>query len=118
MTLRLLCDENIDWELIDALTPPEFETEWVVTNGELEVGWTDDAMVWTYAAQRGYTMLIHDEDFVSDAVADMVEGHPGVIYLVENAPVGDVVRALRRVSQFAFTDELAGYTLYVPGDWL
>ena len=115
MTLRLLCDENIDRELVDALTP-EFETEWVVTNGEFEVGWTDDAMVLTYAAQRGYTLLIDDEDFVSGAAADAAEGHPGVIYLAENAPVGNVVWALRRVSRFASTDELAGHMLHIPGD--
>lgn len=117
MTLRLLCDENVDRELIDALVP-EFETEWVLTNGELEVGWTDDPMLWTYVAQRGYTVLIHDEDFVSGAAADAAEGHPGVIHLIENAPTGDVVRALRRVSRFASTDDLAGHRLYVPGDWL
>jgi predicted nuclease of predicted toxin-antitoxin system len=116
MTLRLLCDENIDRELVVALTP-EFETEWVVTNGELEAG-TDDAAIWTYAAQRGYTVLIDDEDFVSGAAADAAEGHPGVVHLAENALVGDVVRALRRISRFASTDELAGYTLYVPGNWL
>lgn len=116
MTLRLLCDENIDHELVVALTP-EFETEWVVTNDELEVG-TDDAVIWTYAAQRGYTVLTGDEDFVSGAAADAAKGHPGVIHLVGNAPVGDVVRALRRIGRFASTDELAGYTLYVPGDWL
>ena len=96
---------------------PEFETEWVVTNDELEAG-TDDAVIWTYAAQRGYTVLTSDEDFVSGAAADAAEGHPGVVHLAENAPVGDVVRALRRVSRFAFTDELAGHTLYVPGDWI
>jgi predicted nuclease of predicted toxin-antitoxin system len=117
MTLRLLCDENIDREFVVALIP-EFETEWVVTNGELEVGWTDDAMLWTYAAQRGYTVLIDDEDFVSGAAADAAEGHPGVVHLAENAPVGDVVRALRRISRFASTGELMGHTLYVPGDWL
>jgi predicted nuclease of predicted toxin-antitoxin system len=116
MTLRLLCDENIDRALVVALRP-EFEIEWVVTNDELEVG-TDDAAIWTYAAQRGYTVLTGDEDFVSGAAADAAEGHPGVVHLAENAPVGDVVRALRRVSQFASTDELAGHTLYVPGDWL
>lgn len=116
MMLRLLCDENIDRELVVALTP-EFETEWVITSDELEVG-TDDPVIWTYATQRGYTVLIHDEDFVSDAVADMVEGHPGVIHLVENAPVGDIIRALRRISRFASTDELAGHTLYIPGNWL
>src|SRR5699024_2659127 len=63
-------------------------------------------MLWTYAAQRGYTVLIDDEDFVSGAAADAAEGHPGVVHLVENAPVGDVVRALRRIGQFASTDEL------------
>lgn len=96
---------------------PGFETEWVVTNDELEVG-TDDAAIWTYAAQRGYTVLTGDEDFVSGAAAGAAEGHPGVIHLVESAPVGDVVRSLRKISRFASTDELAGHTLYVPGDWI
>lgn len=63
-------------------------------------------------------MLIDDEDFVSGAAADAVEGHPGIVHLTENTPVGDVVRALRRISRFASTDELAGHTLYAPGDWL
>ena len=112
MTLRLLCNENIERELVDALAP-EFETAWVVTNDELKVGWTDDAMLWTYAAQRGYTVLIDDEDFVSGVAADAAVGHPGVIRLTEIAPTGDIVRALRRISQLASTDELAGQTLAV-----
>ena len=104
MTLRLLCDENVDRELVNALTP-EFETEWVVTNDELEPG-TDDAAIWTYGAQRGYTVLTGDDDFVSGAAAEAAEGHPGV------------VRVSREISRHASTDELAGHTLYVPGDWL
>lgn len=114
MTLRLLCDENIERELVDALTP-EFEITWVVTNDELELG-TDDPAIWTYAVQRGYTILTGDEDFVSGAAADAAEGHPGVIRLTEPAPTGDIVRALRRISQFASTDELASQTLYVSGE--
>lgn len=116
MTLRLLCDENIDRALVVALEP-EFETEWVVTSDELEAG-TDDPVIWTYAAQCGYTIFTGDDDFVSGAAADTVADHPGIIHLTEYLPVGDAVRALRRVSRFTSTDELAGHTLYIPGDWL
>ncbi|WP_160134244.1 DUF5615 family PIN-like protein [Halococcus salsus] len=115
MTLRLLCDENIERELFDALTP-EFETIWVVTKDDLERG-TDDPVLWTYAAQRGYTILTNDDDFVTGA-AEVGSAHPDVIHLTEIMPTGDVVRTLRRISQFTSTDELVGQTVYVPGDWL
>lgn len=116
MTLRLLCDESIDRALAIALRP-EFETEWVVTSEELEVG-TDDPVIWTDAVQRGYTILTGDDYFVSGVAADAATDHPGVIHLTENLPAGDVIRALRWISRFASTDELASYMLYVPDDWL
>lgn len=93
-------------------TPEEVTSQFDLTLGEIHTA------LRYYHEHPEEMRVTGDEDFVSGAAADATESYPGVVHLTENAPVGDVVRALRRVSRFASTDELAGHTLYVPGDWL
>lgn len=117
MTLRLLCDENIDVGLADALEP-EFETVRVPDVDGLGAAAADEE-IWRYADENGYTILTGDEDFVTGAAQpESTERSPGIIHADQEAPSGDVVRALRAVNRYLSSEELTDETIFVPGNWI
>lgn len=116
MTFRLLCDENVDVGLVDALAP-EFETIRVTEVEQLGPAATDPE-IWTYAGEQAYLILTGDDDFVSgDARAEAVKS-PGIIHADQEAATGDIVRALRAINRYVSSKELMGETVFVPGNWI
>jgi len=107
--MRLLCDQNVSRQYIDALRAAD----------EFEVGLVRDVLdarasdsdIAAFAAANDWVVITSDDDFFE--LADAC----GVIYYlqVDAPPVGDMLAALRAIRD-AYSDP-QDVTEVVPGEW-
>lgn len=90
--MKLLFDQNLSSALVRLLADLYPESAHVRTLGLHEV---EDAVVWSYAAAHGFTIVSKDSDFHQ---LSFLRGHPPkVIWLrIGNAPTAAVATLLRK----------------------
>jgi predicted nuclease of predicted toxin-antitoxin system len=89
--VKLLLDENLSVRLKDSLSALYPGTEHV---HNVHLGGSDDAAVWDYAKQHGFTIVSKDSDFAERSVLDM--NPPKIIWIrLGNCSTADVEQLLR-----------------------
>ena len=93
--MKLLLDNNLSPRLVTSLAAFHSGTAHV---REFQMQRADDSTIWTFAKERGFTILSKDEDLRQRS---LVSGHPPkVIWLrVGNRSTGEILEILRRSTE-------------------
>jgi len=111
--MRLLADEHVPPAIVSALRGEGHDV--AVVGTDIELG-SADAVLLEFARKSDRCILSEDADLRgADPTLD-VERHPGVVACDTAAPAGEIAAVIRRIE--AYTDDLTGTVLYVPGDWV
>ncbi|WP_436902054.1 DUF5615 family PIN-like protein [Halovenus halobia] len=111
--MRLLTDEHVPPAVISALRGEGHNV--AVVGDEVELG-SEDTVLLEFARETNRTILSEDTDFRGANPELAVGTHPGVLACDTAASPGKIATAVRRIE--AYTDDLSGTVLFVPGDWL
>jgi len=108
--MRVLCDQNVDQQYVDALVAATDFTVLTV-RAALDPRATDRDIA-AYAAAKDYVVFTSDDDFFR------LESACGRCYYVQSdaPPVGDVLTALRAIR--AAYDDHGKIVESVPGGWV
>lgn len=107
--MRLLCDENVRGSIVRLLGQEGYDVERV--QDALGVGFEDEAIV-EYCRSKDRVLLTNDEDFFA------VDGHPGVLFLDEQAgSPREVVVAIQRIERHVGVEALEDQVWHVPDGW-
>jgi predicted nuclease of predicted toxin-antitoxin system len=89
--MKLLFDQNLSSALVERLVDLYPESTHVRSLGMMEA---EDAVIWDYAAQHGFTILSKDADFQQRSL--LLGAPPKVVWLkVGNCPTGKIEKLLR-----------------------
>lgn len=110
--MKLLFDQNLSWKLVHLLAEDYPDSAHLLRCGLDDA---DDAIVWNYARQHGYTIVSKDEDFRQRS---LLEGSPPkVIWLtVGNARTQAIAAILRdmKTSVLALEHDPTSSLLILP----
>ncbi len=89
--MKLLLDENLSDRIIPQILDLYPDSSHVKTHGLIH---TDDLLIWSFARERGYTIVSKDADFHQRS---LVFGHPPkfVFLRVGNCPTSRITELLR-----------------------
>ena len=108
--MKLLCDEHVPPAVANALRGEGIDA--ASLSEELGSG-TRDTDLLDYAAEREYTILTNDTDFVGET------GHAGILYYGDQqVSTRELVGAIRNVDDLLPDEELVDRTLFVPDGWV
>ncbi len=112
--MKLLLDQNLSYRIVAAIADLYPGSAHVRDFG---LDRADDAAVWSFAKERGFTIVSKDDDFRQRA---FLFGHPPkVVWLrVGNCPTSAIVTMVRNHAEdiAAFlVDESAAFLLLAPG---
>jgi predicted nuclease of predicted toxin-antitoxin system len=111
--MRILADEHVPPAFVSALRGEGHD---VAVIGEEVTPGVEDAVVLEYAREHDRIILSEDTDFRGADPALEGESHPGVLACDTAASASEITTAVRRID--AFSSDLSGTVLFVPGNWL
>ena len=111
--MRLLADEHVPPAIVSALRGEGHDI--AVVGDDIKLG-SEDAVLLEYASDTDRLILSEDTDFQGANPELQGEHHPGILACDTAASPGEIAASIRRIE--AFTDDLTGTVLYVPGNWL
>jgi len=111
--MRLLADEHVPPAIVSALRGEGHDI--AVVGDDIKLG-SEDMVLLEYARDTDRLILSEDTDFRGASPELRDEENPGILACDTAASPGEIAASLRRIE--AFTNDLTGTVLYVPGNWL